>query len=225
MLPESLPPEKRRAFEWKRANPVGALAILRRFRGVFDLAGMYFLYSFGNVMLQSIWVLYTGYRYGWDTQQVGLSLMLVGVVSAVVQGRLVRPILSRLGERRGLVAGLALAALAQTGYGLSTHGWTIYCLILVGGFGQIAGPAAQALITRHVPGDQQGAVQGSLASLMSLATIFAPPLAAWSFSACIREGGRFQIPGVAFFEAAILFLAAIALALRSFRIDNAKEGK
>jgi DHA1 family tetracycline resistance protein-like MFS transporter len=221
VLPESLPPEKRRAFEWKRANPVGGLFLLRRFHGIFGLAGMQFLYLLGSLMLQSTWVLYTGYRYGWGPQQVGFSLMFVGVASAAVQGGLVRPILGRLGEQRGLAAGLVLSAIAMTGYGLATRGWMIYALIVCGALGGIAGPAAQSLITRHVPPDEQGAVQGVLASLGSLAGIFGPPIAAWSFGACVAPGTVLPLPGVAFFEAAALFLLALVLALRAFQADAA----
>ena len=222
VLPESLPPERRRAFEWKRANPVGALFLLRRFRGILDLAGMQFLYLLGSFMLQSTWVLYTGYRYGWGTREVGLSLAAVGITTAIVQARLVRPILSRLGEQRGLAAGLVLSAVAMTGYGLATQGWMIYVLILLGAFGGIAGPAAQSLITRHVPADEQGAVQGVLASLGSLAGIFGPPIAAWSFGACVAPHTPLHLPGVAFFESAVLFLVALGLARRAFRLDAAR---
>ena len=221
VLPESLSLDQRRNFEWKRANPVGALLVLRRFRGVLDLAAMYFVYMFGTVILQSIWVLYTGYRYNWTTLQVGLSLTMAGVMAAVVQGGLVRPILGRLGERRGLVAGLLLGACIMAGYGLANKGWMIYALLFVGSLGGIAGPAAQSLITRHVPPDQQGLVQGSLTGLTSLAGIFAPPLAAWSFGVCISPHSGIYLPGVAFFEASLLGLVAVTLALRSFRIDDA----
>jgi MFS transporter, DHA1 family, tetracycline resistance protein len=221
VLPESLPRDKRRAFEWRRANPVGALVMLRRFPGILGLAGVYFLYMLGSIMLQSIWVLYTGYRYHWSTREVGLSLAFVGVATALVQGRLVRPILERLGERRGLAAGLLLTALAMVGYGCAARGWMIYALIVLGSFGGIAGPATQSLITRHIPADEQGAVQGVLASLGSLAGIFGPPVAAWSFGVCITPGASLPLPGVAFFEASVLLLLAFGLALRTFQADAA----
>jgi DHA1 family tetracycline resistance protein-like MFS transporter len=107
----------------------------------------------------------------------------------------------------------------MVGYGLATRGWMIYALIVVGAFGGIAGPAAQALITRHVPADEQGAVQGVLASLGSLAGICGPPLAASSFAACVTPGTHLPLPGVAFFEGALLFLLALGLALRAFHAD------
>jgi DHA1 family tetracycline resistance protein-like MFS transporter len=223
VLPESLPLDRRRPFEWKRANPVGGLVRLRRFPGILGLAGVYFLYMCGNIMLQSIWVLYTGYRYQWGTRQVGLSLAFVGIATAVVQGRLVRPILERLGERRGLAAGLLLSALAMAGYGCATRGWMVYAIVLLGAFGGVAGPATQSLITRHIPADEQGAVQGVLASLGSFAGIFGPPVAAWSFGVCITPGQSLHLPGVAFFEASTLLLVALGLALRAFQADAAAE--
>ena len=216
VLPESLPPESRRPFSWKRANPVGSLLVLRRFRGVVDLAWMYFIFMFAQSMLQSVWVLYTGYRYHWGPRQVGLSLTFVGVMAVVVQGGMVRRIIAATGERRGLVLGLLVSALIMAAYGLATQGWMIYLLIIIGAWGGIAGPAGQALITKHVPPTDQGAVQGSLSGLVSLANIFGPMLASWSFGRLIGP-----VPGIAFFEAAALVLVALVLAFRSFRLDDA----
>jgi DHA1 family tetracycline resistance protein-like MFS transporter len=223
MLPESLPPERRRAFSWKRANPVGSLFVLGKFRGVLDLACMHFIYMLANVMLQSIWVLYAAERYHWGPLDVGLSLGLVGLMAIFVQGVLIRRIIARLKEKRGLAFGLGLSALVMTGYGLSTRGWMIYLLIPIGAFGGIAGPAAQALITRHVPHDQQGAIQGSLSGLTSLASIFAPLIATRSFGYFISNAGPLYLPGIAFFEAALLMLVALALAFRAFRRYGAEE--
>jgi DHA1 family tetracycline resistance protein-like MFS transporter len=220
VLPESLPLENRRPFSWKRANPIGSLLALRRFRGVFDLSCMYFIFQFANTILQSIWVLYTGYRYQWSTLQVGLSLTFIGVMAVLVQGGMVRRIIAFTGERKGLVIGLIISALVMIGYGSAPHGWMIYCLVLFGAWGGIAGPSAQSLITKHVPANEQGAVQGSLSGLTSLAAIFAPLLAAWSFGKCIGNGARWNIPGIAFYEASALIFIALALAFRSFLLDD-----
>jgi len=220
VLPESLPPEHRRPFSWARSNPLGSLLALRRFRGVVDLAWMYFIFMLGNTMLQSIWVLYMGYRYHWTTLDVGLSLTFIGVVAVLVQGGLVRRIIARTGERKGLVIGLVISAVIMAGYGLATKGWMIYVLVAVGALGGIAGPSAQALITRHVPANEQGAVQGSLSGLTSLSAIFAPLVAAWSFAKCIGESARWHVPGIAFFEAALLMIVALALAFRSFQLED-----
>jgi DHA1 family tetracycline resistance protein-like MFS transporter len=220
VLPESLAPENRRPFSWKRANPIGSLLALRRFRGVVDLAWMYFIFNFANTMLQSVWVLYMGYRYGWSTLQLGLSLTFVGIMAAVVQGALVKRIIGWTGERKGLVIGLVISSLVMAGYGTATRGWMIYPLMLIGSLGGISGPASQALITKHVPPNEQGALQGSLSGLTSLAYIFGPVMAAWSFAKCIGAHAWMQIPGIPFYEASVILLIALALALRSFQLDD-----
>jgi DHA1 family tetracycline resistance protein-like MFS transporter len=225
VLPESLPVENRRSFSWKRANPIGSLLALRRFRGVVDLAWMYFIFNFATTMLQSVWVLYTGYRFGWTTRQVGLSLAFVGVMAILVQGVLVRRLIPWTGERKGLVLSLLISALAMVGYGSVSHGWIFYAIATVGALGGLAEPAAQALLTKHVPPNEQGALQGSLSGLKSLAYVFGPMFAAWSFGLCIGDKARWQIPGISFYEAAFILLIAIALALRSFQLDDRISAK
>ena len=214
-LPESLAVENRRPFSWSRANPIGSLLALRKFRGVVDLAWMYFIFNFSSTMLQNVWVLYMGYRYHWSTLQVGLSLTFIGVTTAVVQGALVRRIIAVTGERKGLVLGLTTSAVVMIGYGTATQGWMIYCLVILGSLGGISGPAAQSLLTKHVPANEQGALQGSLAGLTSLSYIFGPIIAAWSFGTFIHT-----VPGIAFYEASACLLIALVLAFRSFRIDD-----
>lgn len=216
VLPESLPVARRKKFDWKQANPAGALLALRKFPVVLGLAGTHLFSMLGTTMLQSVWVLYTGYRYDWKPAQVGISLAVVGIAGAVVQGALVRVVIARIGERRALVAGLLIMIVAMIAYGSATQGWMIYGLVFFGSLGGIAGPAAQALITQNVPDNEQGRVQGSLSSLTSLAGVVAPPVAAWSFGVCIAPGAAWHIPGIAFFEAAALTLIALILALRSF---------
>lgn len=220
VLPESLSVENRRPFSWSRANPVGSLLALRRFRGVVDLAWMFFIFSFANTMLQSVWVLYTGNRFGWTTLQVGLSLTYVGVMAIVVQGVLVKKIIAWTGERKGLVIGLLISAFAMAGYGTVTKGWMFYVLATFGALGGIAGPAAQALLTKHVPPNEQGALQGSLSGLTSLSYVFGPMLAAWSFGKALASTGWWHIEGISFYEASIFLLIALALALRSFQLDD-----
>ncbi|MSU22655.1 MAG: MFS transporter [Opitutus sp.] len=221
VLPESLAPENRRAFSWKRANPVGALLALKRFPAVLGLAESYFILTLAQMMLFSIWALYTNYRYHWDTQHVGFSLMLVGVMSAIVQAGLAKRIIGRLGDTRGVILGLVLSATAQVLYGLAPQGWMVYYIILVGSFAGIAGPAMQSYITKHVPPNEQGSVQGIYSGLASLAGIPGPLLATWSFSWAVRPGQPAWLAGITFFIAATLALIALALAARSFAQDHA----
>jgi DHA1 family tetracycline resistance protein-like MFS transporter len=143
--------------------------------------------------------------------------MVVGISAVVVQGKLVGMILPRIGEKRGLLSGLSLTTIVMVLYGLAPEGWMIYPLICIGSFGGLTGPSVQTLITRRVPADEQGTVQGALASLSSLATVFAPPIAAWSFGACIGPNAVVYLPGITLFEAAAVTLVGLALAVRSLR--------
>jgi DHA1 family tetracycline resistance protein-like MFS transporter len=171
-------------------------------------------------MLQSVWVLYTGYRFGWTTLQVGLSLTYVGVMAIIVQGVLVKRIIAFTGERKGLVTGLLISACAMAGYGTVTAGWVFYILATFGALGGISGPAAQALLTKHVPANEQGGLQGSLSGLTSLSYVFGPMLAAWSFGKALKSVGWWHIEGISFYEASLCLLIALALALRSFQLDD-----
>src|SRR3954468_10836312 len=130
IVPESLSKKNRRAFSWRRANPIGSLAALRRHPVVFGLAGTHFLLYLGHQVLPSMWVLYTGYRYGWGPGKTGLSLAIVGIMAGVVQGGLTRIVVRRLGEQKSLVCGLTIAVLAYAAYGLATQGWMIYVILV-----------------------------------------------------------------------------------------------
>ncbi|MGE3310983.1 MAG: TCR/Tet family MFS transporter [Limisphaerales bacterium] len=217
VLPESLAPANRGTFSWSRANPVGSLLALRRFPLVLGLAGTFFLLNVAQYGLHSTWVLYTGYRYDWSPRQVGASLAVVGLMAAIVQGGLTRRIIPRLGERRALTLGLLISALGMIGYGLATEGWMIYVILVFASFGGIAGPAAQGLVSRGTPDNQQGAVQGALASVGSVAGVVAPPVATGLFGWFIGPGAPAHLPGIPFYFGAFLMLAAIGLARRSFR--------
>ena len=220
VLPESLAPENRREFSWKRANPVGALLALKRFPAVRDLVECFFLLTLAQVLLQSTWALYTDYRYHWTPLQIGLSLMFVGFASGLVQAVLVKRIVPALGDTRAVVVGFCISIVAQIGYGLAPHGWMIYAIVCVGCFAGIAGPALQAYITKHVPPNEQGAVQGVFAGLSSLAGIPGPFIASHSFGWAIATGRGWHVPGIAFFEGAALTVVGLGLAVRSFRRDH-----
>ena len=218
VLPESLPEAQRRPFSWARANPIGSLVALKRFPIVLSLTATFFLLHTAQNGLHSTWVLYTSHRYGWDTRAVGLSLAVVGVMAMIVQGGLVRAVIPWLGERRAMLAGLAISIGSMTGYGLATQGWMIYAILAVGSLGMISGPAAQGLISRQVPLNEQGAVQGALGSLASLSGIVGPPLGAGLFGFFISERAPIYLPGAGFFCSAFLMVMAWLLARRAFRL-------
>ncbi len=213
VLPESLAPDKRsKRWELSRLNPVGALAALGRYPVVLGLAGALFLLNLAMFGLHATWVLYTGLRYGWDAKAVGLSLAVVGIGAAIVQGGLARRIIPALGERASLLIGLLIGSAAYAAYGLATHGWMIYIIIAFASIGGIAGPAGQSLITRSVRADEQGAVQGALTSLQSLAQIGGPLIAGAVFAWFTREGARPYLPGASFLLGALLALAGTVVA-------------
>jgi DHA1 family tetracycline resistance protein-like MFS transporter len=217
VLPESLPREQRRAFTWGRANPVGSLLALKRFPVVLGLVETYFLIHLAHQVLPSTWVLYTSYRYDWTPKQVGLSLAIVGVMAAVVQGGLARKIIPAIGERRAIIVGLINGTIFMSVYGLATQGWMIYVTIVIASCGSIAMPAVQGLISRAVPLNEQGAVQGALASLSSLTGIIGPPIWTGLFGYFISRKAPVYLPGIAFYCGSAVIFCGLLLALRSFR--------
>jgi DHA1 family tetracycline resistance protein-like MFS transporter len=181
------------------------------------LSGPFFLIHTAHNMLHATWVLYTGYRYEWTSRQVGVSLAVVGVMAAVVQAGLARRIIPALGERRSLLTGLAVSVMAMAGYGLAPTGTVIYAILVFGSFGGIAGPAAQGLVSRTVAANEQGAVQGAMSSLASVAGILGPPVGAGVFGFFIGPRAPVHLPGAAFFVASGAMGLALILATRTFR--------
>ncbi|HEU4683954.1 MAG TPA: TCR/Tet family MFS transporter [Nitrospira sp.] len=214
VLPESLPQERRMAFAWKRANPVGALVLLRSHHELFGLATVAFLSYLAHAVLPSVSVLYMGYRYGWGAAAVGLVLAGVGVAAMLVQGGLVRPITARLGERRTLLAGLICGGIGFAVYGLAPEGW-IFCLgIPVMAFWGLAGPATQSLMTRRVSSSEQGQLQGAIASINGLTGLIGPILFTQTFAFFIGQTDR-HIPGAPYLVASVMLFAAGVIAWRT----------
>ncbi len=215
-VPESLAPENRREFSWARANPFGTLSYLTRYPAVTGLAVVWLFIGIAQRGLESTWVLFTEYRFHWDVRDTGLSLATVGVSAAFVQSVLIRRIMPALGERKTLVMALLVGALGYAGYGLVTQGWMLYVVLLIASFGGLAGPATQGLLSKSVPANEQGMLQGGLLAVGSLTAIIGPPLATNLFGFFISEKAPFQLPGAAFFSSAILALIALLLARRTF---------
>ncbi len=219
ILPESLPQDRRRRFQWKRANPLGALHGLGRYPLVAGLAAAMFLLNLAQFGLHATWVLYTGKRYDWGPEQVGYSLFAVGIGAAIVQGGLARKIIPALGEKRSLLLGVGFGIAAYVGYGLATQGWMIYTIIAIASFGGLAQPAAQALITHTVRHDEQGEIQGALQSMNSIAGILGPLIGGAVFAFSLSPHRGIEVPGLTFFVSAALaavgWLAAVWAVARS----------
>jgi DHA1 family tetracycline resistance protein-like MFS transporter len=184
---------------------------------VLGLVGSIFLASLAQNALQNTWVFYTGFRYNWNARDVGISLAVVGLTAAIVQGGLVRQIVPRLGERRSIVIGLAVGAISFLLYGLATQGWMIYVILVFGALGGIGGPATQGLISRSVAPNEQGALQGSLSSLTSVVNLLGPLIFNNLFAIFTAKTANPQIPGIVFYVGSALTLGALAIAVAAFR--------
>lgn len=215
VLPESLPPQSRMAFGWRRANPAGSLVLLRSHHELFGLAAVAFLGYLAHAVLPSTAVLYMGYRYGWGTASVGLMLAGVGVAAMIVQGGLIRPITARFGERATLLAGSLSGAAGFFIYGVAPEGW-IFCLgIPIMAFWGLSGPATQALMSRRVSLSEQGQLQGAIASINGIAGLLGPTLFTEVFAYFIGSGAVGHLPGAPFLLASLLLVSAGTIAWRT----------
>src|SRR5688572_185119 len=213
VLPESLTLEKRSAFSWRKANPIGSLELLRSHHELFGLAGVATLYNLAHTVLPSMFVLYAGYRYGWDARTVGITLAIVGVCAMIVQGGLVKPLVAKFGERRTLLAGLTFGTIGFTAYSLVPQGWMIWAFTPILACMGIFSPSLQALMSRRVQPHEQGKLQGANASIMGITGMFGPALFTQVFSRAIVPGGAVHLPGAPFFVAGVLVFSALLLAV------------
>jgi MFS transporter, DHA1 family, tetracycline resistance protein len=205
VLPESLPPERRSPrFDWSHANPLGALRLLRAYPQVFGLAAVVFLANLAHYVYPSIFVLFAGYLYGWGPHEVSWVLALVGVCSIVVNALLVGRIVRVLGERRALLLGLGCGVAGFAIYGVAGSGVVFLLGVPISALWGVAGPAAQALITRQVGAQVQGRIQGALMSLVSLAGIAGPLLFANVFAWFIGRQAPAHLPGAPWLLAGVL---------------------
>lgn len=212
VLPESLSKENRRPFSWKRANPIGSLLHLQKYPAISGLVFSLVLVYLGAHAVQSNWSFFTVYQFKWSEKMVGLSLAVVGVLVAVVQGGLIRVINPKLGNEKSVYVGLCLYALGMFLFAFATQGWMMFAFLLPYCFGGIAGPALQAIISGHVPSNEQGELQGGLTSLMSVTSIIGPPLMTGLFYYFTKTGAPAHFPGVSFLLGGLFMLGSAIIA-------------
>jgi DHA1 family tetracycline resistance protein-like MFS transporter len=211
ILPESLPPERRAGFSWRRANPFGSLMLLRSQRHLTGLAIIGFLSNLAHAVLPSVSVLYMTYRYGWDQQTVGLTLAGVGLCAMVVQGTLIGPVVGRLGEGKSLIAGLLFGVAGFSVFGFATSGIAFWSGIPLMALWGLASPSMLGLMSRRVGPSEQGQLQGANSSIMGIANLLGPGLFTQAFAIAIGAGSAWHLPGAPFvLAAALLVVATIA---------------
>jgi DHA1 family tetracycline resistance protein-like MFS transporter len=214
VLPESLAPERRSTFSWRRANPIGALQRLRSHPELFGFSVVLFLSGVAHEALPSTFVLYATYRYGWNERTVGMTLAIVGVCSAIVQAGFVRAVVARFGEKRALLFGLVCGASGFAVFGIASRGALFDAGIPLMAFWGMSGPAAQGLMTRRVDASAQGQLQGAVSSVRGIAGLIGPGLFTFTFASFIGVHSQWQLPGAPFLLAALLLIAALLVALR-----------
>ena len=219
VLPESLPPERRAPFSFKRANPVASLAFLSHHPEVFALAGVLFLMQLAHIVYPSTFVLYADYRFDWGAKMVGFTLGGVGVLSIIVQGGLIKRFIAAFGERRTLLMGLGFGTAGFLCYGLAPTGPWFWAAMPIAALWGVATPAAQALMTRQVSPTEQGRLQGSIVSLSSVAGIIGPTIFTRAFSDAAGRGAHNPWVGIVFWLAGAMLLAGLVLAWRATRSD------
>jgi DHA1 family tetracycline resistance protein-like MFS transporter len=208
ILPESLAPEKRMAFSWRRANPIGALALLRSHAELSGLAVVTFLLHFAHHVFSAVFVLYAAHRYGWGPAEVGILLALVGVLDMLVQGLLVGPAVKRFGDRAVMVFGLFGGAVGIAWMGLAPTGLLFTLAMLPNALWGLAMPTLQSLMTQRVSESEQGQLQGASMSVGAIAGIASPLFFGWVYSFSLQEGSPIPFSGTAFLIAGAVLLAA-----------------
>jgi DHA1 family tetracycline resistance protein-like MFS transporter len=217
VLPESLPRDRRATFSWARANPLGALRLLRSHRELVGLASATFLCYVAHEVLPSTFVLYTSYRYGWNERSVGLVMAAMGVCGMIVSGLLVQPIVTRFGERRTLLAALGCGVLGFTAYGVAPRGAFVFAGVPLQALWGMWTPATLGLMTRRVSANAQGQLQGATSSLRGIAGLFGPTLFTQTFAAFIGPATAWHLPGAPFLLGSGLLAASATIAWRVTR--------
>lgn len=217
ILPESLPKELRRKVEWRRTNPFVSLMRLRQYPIISGLVITLILLYLAAHSVQSNWSFYTMLKFNWDGRMVGISLGIVGLLIAIVQGGLIRKIIPMLGEKNSIYAGLILYAIGLLLFAVANTGWLMLVFLIPYCLGGICGPALQSVISNQVPSNEQGELQGALTSLMSLTSIAGPLIMNYLFAYFTGPKAPIYLPGASFILGAIMIVVGIFFAIGSLR--------
>ncbi len=222
ILPESLSKDHRRKFEWKRANPIGTLKQLNKYPMVSGLIGSLVCVYMAAHAVQSTWNYFTIERFNWSEAMVGISLAVVGLLVAIVQGGLIRIINPRIGSKNAVVFGILLYTLGLVLFAFANQSWMMFVFLVPYCLGGIAGPALQSIISNQVPANEQGELQGGLTSLVSVTSIFGPPLMTNLFAFFTAKKAPVYFPGAPFLMGAIFCILSVIIA---YRFLGSEKGK
>ncbi|MEP2533302.1 TCR/Tet family MFS transporter [Shimia sp.] len=217
VLKETVTDATRRAFQWSRSNPLGSLRALGQLPAVGKLLIVFFIYQVATAVYPAVWPYYTTERFGWSPGMIGVSLAAYGTTFALVQGFLIAPSIRYFGNRITVIIGLSVEFASFIFLGFVSSGTLLLAMVPVFAFGAVGLPALQGILSRRIPDDSQGELQGVLASLTSLATIIAPLLMTQTFAHFSGEGAPVYLPGAPFLVSAFLMVLSVAIFARSKR--------
>ena len=217
VLPESLDASNRRAFDWKRANPISSLKNLSRFPAVAGLIVSFFLIYVASHAVQSNWSYFNIEKFKWSPKMIGISLAVVGVLVSLVQGVLVRFVNPKIGNEKSVYVGLGLYTIGLILFGLASQSWMMFAFLIPYCLGGISGPGLQAIISGSVPSNEQGELQGSLTSVISITSIVGPLVMSNLFAFFTGPIAPFYFPGAPFMLAALLMLLSCFFAYKALR--------
>ena len=215
ILPESLSIENRREFNWKKANPVGAILNLKKYPTLIGLIAAIFITYTASHAVQSNWTYFTIYKFSWSEKMVGISLGVVGLLVGAVQGGLVRITNPILGNKKSIIIGMSLYCVGMFLFATATQSWMMFAFLVPYCLGGISGPALQAVISEQVSASEQGEIQGTLTSIMSASSIIGPPLMSSIFYYFTHKNAPFQFAGAPFVVGGLLILIALFIAIKS----------
>ena len=214
VLEESLKTKNRREFMWYRANPIGAILDLRKFEGIYSLLLVFLLFTIGTSIYAAIWPFFTVERFSWSPGMIGISLTIYGVCFAIVQGVLVRPAIKIWGEEKTIIIGFCFEFSAMVTFAFLTDGKILIILIPLASLGVLAQPAIQAILSKSVGDDRQGAIQGVASSLNAIAMVITPITMTWILAVFSDKTAKYYFPGMPFLFSALMVLLCLFIISR-----------
>lgn len=217
LVPESLPPEKRRKIDLRKAIPGVSLIGLNKYKGIGLLVMAYFLVNVAGQVLPSTWSYFSIEKFNWSEREIGMSLMFVGLLVSLVQGLLIGKLVARWGAKKTILIGFVFWTIGMALFALASEPWMLYAFTIPYAFGGIASPSLQSMVSNQVPDSEQGNLQGALASMVSITTIIGPILASTVFAYSISEGSPFYFPGAPYAVSAVIFVVGSVFAFMAMK--------